>query len=121
MLGFFLLFLAGDLLIIGLAIPLIRRRVRPNPWYGLRIPATLRDERVWFEANAASGRDFLGLGVAHAAVALGLPLTGISSTTYAVANATLLVVGVLTVAVVGIVRANRLRARGEADADVATG
>ncbi len=54
-------------------IPLARRRVRPNRWYGLRIPATCADEYVWYEANAACGRDLILLGCALLLVALGLP------------------------------------------------
>jgi len=48
---------------IALAIPLIWRKVPPNHWYGLRVPATLADERVWYEANARAGRELLALGV----------------------------------------------------------
>jgi uncharacterized membrane protein len=52
------------LLLIGLSIPLIRRMVPPNHWYGFRVPRTLRDPVVWYEANAYSGRCLLGAGVA---------------------------------------------------------
>ena len=47
-------------------LPLARRRVRPNRWYGLRIPATFADEHVWYEANAACGRDLVLLGCSAA-------------------------------------------------------
>ncbi len=50
-------------LFIALAVPLIRRRIPPNHWYGLRVPATFADERVWYEANARAGRELLALGV----------------------------------------------------------
>jgi len=59
-------------LFVALAVPLIRRRVPPNHWYGLRIPATFADERVWYEANARAGRELLALGVG--AMALGVVL-----------------------------------------------
>ena len=55
--------LSMGVLFIALAIPLIRRKVPPNHWYGLRVPATLADERVWYEANARAGRELLVLGV----------------------------------------------------------
>ena len=58
----FLFWLVG-LLFVGLAIPLVRRKVRPNQLYGLRVPATLENEAVWYEANARSGRDLLWLGI----------------------------------------------------------
>ena len=49
-------------LFVALAVPLIRRRIPPNHWYGLRVPATLAHERVWYEANARAGRELLALG-----------------------------------------------------------
>ncbi|RMD62291.1 SdpI family protein [Candidatus Parcubacteria bacterium] len=61
-------------LFIVLAIPLIRRRVPPNHWYGLRVPATFAHERVWYEANARMGRDLLVLGIL--VIALGALLYG---------------------------------------------
>lgn len=51
-----LLFAGVSLLFMALAIPMMARRVRPNWWYGLRTIHTLRDDRVWYEANARSGR-----------------------------------------------------------------
>ena len=59
-------------LFVVLAVPLIRRRVPPNHWYGLRVPATFADERVWYEANARAGRELLALGAG--AMALGVVL-----------------------------------------------
>jgi len=59
-----LLFWLLGLLFIGLAIPLLRRRVRPNALYGLRVQETLENEEVWYEANARSARDLLWIGVA---------------------------------------------------------
>jgi hypothetical protein len=43
----------------ALGVPLARRRIPPNGWYGLRIAATLSDEDVWYEMNARAGRHFL--------------------------------------------------------------
>ncbi|RMH79008.1 MAG: SdpI family protein [Calditrichaeota bacterium] len=50
-------------LCIALAIPLIGRRIPPNHWYGLRVPATFADERIWYEANARAGKELLALGI----------------------------------------------------------
>ena len=44
------------LLLIGLSIPLIQRRVPPNHWYGFRVPRTLRSASVWYDANAYAGK-----------------------------------------------------------------
>ena len=47
-------FALTGLLLAGLAVPLMRRRVPPNGLYGLRVAATFADEEVWYEANARS-------------------------------------------------------------------
>jgi SdpI/YfhL protein family len=69
-----ILFPLAGILLIGLGWPMAARRARPNRWYGLRVPATLADEGVWYDANAVAGRDMVALGVAVVVVALGLPL-----------------------------------------------
>ena len=55
---------ASSLLLIGLSIPLIRRKVAPNAWYGFRVRQTLDDPTVWYEANAYLGRCLLWAGIA---------------------------------------------------------
>jgi uncharacterized membrane protein len=50
------IYLSTALLLIGISIPMARRRVRPNPWYGFRTPKTLSDETIWYDANEFSGR-----------------------------------------------------------------
>jgi len=49
------------------ALPLIFRKIPRNHAYGFRTPGTLRDDGVWYEANAHGGR---GLVVAALAGAL---------------------------------------------------
>jgi len=67
-------FAGTGLLIAALSIPIMLRKIPPNLWYGLRTVETLRDENVWYEANARSGRGgvILGMGIALLAL-LGLP------------------------------------------------
>lgn len=62
-------FLTGILFSV-LAIPLIRRKVRMNSWYGIRIPKTMQSESVWFEVNAIMGRFLFTFGLLIAVVAL---------------------------------------------------
>lgn len=52
----------GPILIL-LSIPLVLRWVPPNRFFGLRVPATLRNESVWYDANALSGRHFILFGL----------------------------------------------------------
>lgn len=105
------LFVLTGAALVGVAVPMVRRRVPPNPSYGLRVPATLADEWVWYEANAESGRDFLRLGGIVVAAALLLPLVpGLSEGLYAAVCTGLLLSGVLLCAWLGTRRANRLLA-----------
>ncbi|MBE2187195.1 MAG: SdpI family protein [Rhodothermales bacterium] len=53
----------SGLLMIALGVPLVRRRVKPNAFYGFRFRDTLADERVWYDVNEAGGRDLVRLGV----------------------------------------------------------
>jgi SdpI/YfhL protein family len=104
-----LLFPALGLLLVALGWPMATRRVRPNRWYGLRVPATLADEGVWYEANAVAGRSMMALGAVLVLVALALPrLAGLPESTYAGICAGLLGVGSLVLTVRGWRIANRL-------------
>jgi SdpI/YhfL family protein len=104
-----LLFPLLGLLLIGLGWPLAGRRVRPNRWYGLRVPATYADETVWYEANAVTGRDMVGLGAVVLVIALVLPhVTRLRSDTFAGLCAGLLGLGSLLLTVRGWRLANRL-------------
>jgi len=66
--GLGLAFFATGLLLIGLSIPLMRRKVRPNVLYGFRTPSTLKDERLWYEVNARTGMDLLVVGIGLLAI-----------------------------------------------------
>ncbi len=34
-----------------LSLPLIARKIKPNPYYGFRVSATLEDPQIWYTAN----------------------------------------------------------------------
>ena len=62
---------------VVLGVPLMRRRVPRNGWYGFRIGATLRDDEIWYVVNERGGRHLVILGGTLIAVALiGLLFTG---------------------------------------------
>ncbi len=67
-----LLFVIAGLGLVGISIPLIQRRVKPNYWYGFRTRSTLRDPAIWYEVNAYAGKRLLisGLITTVAAIAL---------------------------------------------------
>ena len=54
---------AIGILLVLTSLPLVLRWVPPNRIYGFRIPATLRDESVWYDANALCARHMLLLGL----------------------------------------------------------
>ncbi|HXG58919.1 MAG TPA: SdpI family protein [Thermoanaerobaculia bacterium] len=104
-------FVAAGVLLIVVAIPMALRRVPPNGLYGLRVPATFASERVWYEANARSGRDLLCAGAGQIVLAVGLrAVPAIREGAYALINGGIMVVALLVLTVVGWRRANRLLA-----------
>lgn len=106
-----LVFTFVGLLLMGLSLPFLRRSVGPNSWYGLRVPATMADQEVWYEANAKSGRDLLILGLVQLVSALGLPLVpALTVEGYAGINGALITFGAVGAALLGWRRANRLLA-----------
>ena len=52
------LFAVVGLVLIGISIPLIMRKVPPNSFYGCRTRKTLSNPRIWYEANHTAGIDF---------------------------------------------------------------
>ena len=70
--GFTIFFVFTGLLVVGLSVPMIKRWVKPNLWYGFRTSKTLADEKVWYEANAYSGRLLFIVGISWVVAAVGL-------------------------------------------------
>ncbi len=92
--------ICASLVLIVLSIPLIRRMVPPNMWYGFRVPRTLRDPVVWYEANAYSGKCLLAAGLVIVAASVSLYFVPtLDGPTYATACA-VVALGVLAVAVI---------------------
>ncbi|MBI2407755.1 MAG: SdpI family protein [Gemmatimonadetes bacterium] len=109
--GFMIVFVCAGLLIAGAAVPLILRRIKPNRWYGFRTDKTLGDERVWYEANAYSGWLALWLGVVlstSSAVLHFVPAIGDSLATYGFVCGALFTVGLLTLTVLSLRKAEDL-------------
>ena len=103
----------GALMVLG-AVPLIRRRVKPNIWYGLRTRTTLADESIWYEANVECGRHLAWLGALLIVAAVVLRITGIGALGYGLIGSGIAFVGAIIVAVIGSLNAERLRrSKGE--------
>jgi len=79
-------YVGAGLLLSVLAVPLIRRKVRPNGWYGFRVRQTLADPDIWYAANACAGKCLLVVGVITVLTAAGLyRVPGITLDAYALA------------------------------------
>lgn len=63
------LFSAG-LLISGISIPLIKRKVKPNSFYGFRIPKAFASKENWYKINEYGGRLFFYWGLFISATSL---------------------------------------------------
>jgi hypothetical protein len=46
-----------------LSIPLIKRKVKMNNWYGIRLPQTMENENVWYDVNEKVGRYIFFFGL----------------------------------------------------------
>lgn len=101
---------AVSALLIVLGIPMMLRRVPPNRYYGLRVPATFADQWVWYEANAAAGRDITLLGVLLTAIASVLPVLPFPFEFGALLWAAVAVIGSMVMGATSWRRANRLLA-----------
>lgn len=53
----------GMLVLMAVAIPLARQRIKPNRFYGVRTTLTLRDDTAWYRANRIFGKVMLLCGV----------------------------------------------------------
>ncbi|OQX14046.1 MAG: hypothetical protein BWK76_15310 [Desulfobulbaceae bacterium A2] len=61
-----------NLLYVLLSLPLIFRRVPPNPLYGYRTRTTLSNDGFWYDANAYFATRFLGVTLMTTCLSLAL-------------------------------------------------
>ncbi len=111
-------FILAGCLLIGLSIPMIRGRVKPNGWYGFRIPLTLNNPEIWFPVNRFAGWWLLVCAIVLVIAALWLPgLPGMTLDSYSIWIAIIALGGLALVFVSGWIYAHRL-ARGLAKGDL---
>jgi uncharacterized membrane protein len=81
------IYIISGLLLILLAIPLVLRKIRPNPLYGFRVKWTLDDPELWYSVNAYSAKWLVFVGLCAILGAVGFALIpGISLAVYAFSN-----------------------------------
>jgi len=57
-----IIFIVSAVITIGLGLPLKKRKIKPNWFYGFRTPATLKDETLWYDVNEKTGTDLVVIG-----------------------------------------------------------
>jgi uncharacterized membrane protein len=78
-----ILFTGTGILLALISLPMIARKIKPNPFYGYRVRKTLENPEIWYDANEYSGRQLFVAGVVIAIFSMVLPfLPGISLSLY---------------------------------------
>ena len=81
-----LFYVVGSLFLIGLSLPLIGQKIRPNPFYGFRLTPVFNDERIWYATNKYAAKWLAAGGVSVLLTAIGLYFVpGLSVDFYALA------------------------------------
>ena len=79
------LFLVSGLLQVGLALPLMAEKIKPNLWYGFRVKQTMEDPALWYAVNRYGAKRLLVSGLIFAAASVSLYFVpGLSVDGYAV-------------------------------------
>ena len=80
----FYIYTGGGLLLALLSLPLIARKIKPNPYYGFRVSATLENPETWYTVNQYFAKHQLAAALIEIASATGLYFwPGITVDTYA--------------------------------------
>lgn len=78
------MYVLGGLGLVLIALPLLAERIKPNPFYGFRVPATLNDPQLWYDVNKYFAKRLLTVGLIFSVAAIGLYFwPGISVDAYA--------------------------------------
>ena len=72
-----LAFLIPGLLFVAMGVPLVMRRVVPNPVYGLRTAKAFSSSSNWYNANAIAGFDFIVAGAMVSTTAVANAFAGL--------------------------------------------
>ena len=99
-----LIYIGGGVLLALLSLPLMAEKIKPNPYYGFRISATLSEPQLWYASNKYFAKRQLVAALILTSAALGLYFVpSISVDAYALS-----VLGMFVV-VFGVVVAQSLR------------
>ena len=74
MTGTAVLFIVSGFLLMLAGIPMRRGKVKPNAWYGFRLPITQKSDEMWYPTNAYAGKGLVVVGGIVMVTAVLLPL-----------------------------------------------
>ena len=67
----FLLYLIGGIVLALLSLPLVAEKIKPNPFYGFRVPATLNNSDAWYAVNKFFGKRLFAVALADVLASIG--------------------------------------------------
>jgi len=59
-----LLYLIGGIFLVAISLPLVVEKIKPNPFYGFRVPATLNNPDAWYAVNKFFGKRLFAVAIA---------------------------------------------------------
>jgi len=65
-------YIGGGLLLALLSLPLIAGKIKPNPYYGFRMPLTLDHPKIWYATNKYFAKRQLVVALIEIIAAIGL-------------------------------------------------
>jgi len=65
------MYVGSSIFLALISLPLIARKIKPNPFYGFRIQQTLTDSEVWYETNQYFAKRLLVVGLMQALASFG--------------------------------------------------
>jgi uncharacterized membrane protein len=99
---------AVNLLLAVLSIPFVWDLVARNRFYGFRVPATLRDDHIWYVMNRRVAREMIIVGFVLAFCAAGFDRAGLNTSVERAFLTIVTIAALATVTIRGWVAANRL-------------
>ena len=99
---------AVNFLLAVLSIPFLWRLVPRNRFYGFRIPATLRDDNIWYVMNRRVARELIPVGFVLAFLAAMFDGVGLDTSFGRALLAIVTLTAIAAIMVRGWIAANRL-------------
>ena len=80
-------YVTGGLFLALIAVPLMAGKIKPNPYYGFRVPQTLENPALWYPANKYFARRQFAVGLIFTLASIALYFwPGISVDAYALGS-----------------------------------